>query len=159
MLELELGKEVADITCDCCGKLFQSVNGFVYKDDWAYSVYFATLLSGHDCIEAGLTISVGKWWEDDAAAIAQREWVYMRVWPSETGSGFEIRIEEPSASRHYATENISLGKALTCDDARARPTLDDFFAVARFVVDNDPALLSYLRDERIDQTGREWKHA
>jgi hypothetical protein len=159
MLRLELGKEVANLKCDCCGAPIQSVNGFVLKDDWAHAVYFATLQNGHDDIEVGLTISVGRWWEDDVIAVAQREWVYMRVWPSETGSGFEIRIEEPDDSRHYGIKNVHLGKALTCEDARAHPTLDDFFDVADFAVDNDPALLSYLRGEQLNVSGRDCNHA
>jgi hypothetical protein len=57
---LELGPEVANIVCDHCGKSFKSVNGYLKKDDWAYSVYFATLQTGHDDIEASLTVSIGK---------------------------------------------------------------------------------------------------
>ena len=91
---LELGPEVANIVCGHCGHSFKSVHGFIKKDDWAYSIYFATLQTGHDDIEAGLTVSIGNWWDDSDAAVAERSWVYMRVWPSESGSGFEVRIED-----------------------------------------------------------------
>jgi len=33
MFSLELGSEVANLTCGCCGKPFKSVNGFIKKDD------------------------------------------------------------------------------------------------------------------------------
>lgn len=153
---LELGPEVTNIVCDHCGNSVKSVNGFIKKDDWAYSIYFATLQTGHDSIEAGLTVSIGKWWDDSDSAVAERSWVYMRVWPSESGSGFEIRIEEPEGSRHVNFKN--LGSKLTPDEARHSPLLNDFFAVADYAIDNDPALLSYLCGNEINIAGRTCKH-
>src|SRR5271163_3829017 len=131
---LELGPEVANITCGHCGKPSKSVCGFIKRDDWAYSVYFATLQSGHDEITMGFTVSIGKWWDD--SAIDERSWVYMSIWPSKNGSGFEMRIEEPEASRHV--DSTILGRKLSSADARKSPMLDDFFAVADYTVDNDP---------------------
>ncbi len=129
---LELGPEVANITCGHCGKPFKSVHGYIKKDDWAYSIYFATLQSGHDDIGVGLSISIGKWWDD--SAVNERNWVYMRVWPSESGSGFDMRVEEPEASRHVNFRN--LGNKLTCDEALKSPLLNDFFAVAGYAGDS-----------------------
>jgi hypothetical protein len=40
------------------------------KDDWTYSVYFATLRTGHDDIAVGLNVSIGKWWDDLALTAA-----------------------------------------------------------------------------------------
>ena len=74
---LELGPEVANITCDHCGKVFKSVHGYIKKDNWAYSVYFATLQTGHDDITVGLSLSIGKWWDD--SAVDERSWVYLPV--------------------------------------------------------------------------------
>jgi hypothetical protein len=153
---LELGPEVANVVCDHCGKSFKSVNGYLKKDNWAYSVYFATLQTGHDDIEAGLTVSVGQWWDDSDSAVAERSWVYMRVWPSESGSGFEIRIEEPEGSRHADLRN--LGNRLSPDEARKSPLLDNFFAVAEYAIDNDPAVLSYLSGNEVNVAGRICKH-
>lgn len=151
---LELGPEVANIICGHCGKPFKSVNGYIKKDDWAYSAYFATLQTGHDDITVGLSVSIGKWWDD--SAVDERNWVYMRAWPSESGKGFELRIEEPEASRHVNSK--ILGRKLTCDEARQSPLLDDFFAVAGYVIDNDPAVLSYLSGEEVNIAGRVCKH-
>jgi hypothetical protein len=153
---LELGPEVANIVCDHCGKTLKSVNGYLKKDDWAYAVYFATLQTGHDGIEAGLTVSIGKWWDDSDSAVAERSWVYMRVWPSESGSGFEIRIENPEVSRH--ADLRSLGNRLSPDEARRSPLLNDFFAVADYAIDNDPAVLSYLSGDEVNIAGRICKH-
>lgn len=156
MFSLELGSDVANLACDCCGKPFKSVNGFIKKDGWAYSAYFATLQTGHDEIAVGMSVSIGKWWDESRAAVKQREWVNMRVWPSESGSGFEVRLEEPDSSRH-ANSKI-LGRKLTPEKARKHPRLDDFFAVSDFTIDHDPAVLSYLSGEEVNIAGRVCKH-
>jgi hypothetical protein len=156
VFSLELGSEVANLTCGCCGKPFKSVCGFIKKNDWAYSTYFATLQSGHKEIRVGLTVSIGKWWDDSDEAVAQREWVYMHVWPSESGSGFEVRLEEPDSSRH--ADSQILGCKLQPEQARSHPLLDEFFAVSDFIIDNDPAVLSYLSGEEINIAGRVCPH-
>jgi|NGEPerStandDraft_6_1074524.scaffolds.fasta_scaffold49936_3 hypothetical protein len=156
MYSLELGSEVANLTCGCCGQPFKSVCGFIKKDNWACTVYFATLGTGHDEISAGLTISIGKWWDDSDEAVSQREWVYMRVWPSESGSGFEVRLEKPESSRHVNTK--SLGRKLEPDVARQNPLLDEFFSISDFIIDNDPAVISYLSGEEVNIAGRACLH-
>jgi hypothetical protein len=108
MYSLELGDEVANLTCGCCGKPFKSVYGFIKKDDWAHSMYFATLQTGHD----------------------------------EIGMGLEMRIEDPNSSRHVNSK--ILGQKLDPASARQSPLRDEFFAISGFVLDNDPAVLSYL---------------
>jgi hypothetical protein len=80
----------------------------------------------------------------------------MRVWPSESEGGFEIRIEEPDASRHINFKN--LGNKLSCDEARQSPLLNDFFRVAEYAMDNDPAVSSYLSGNEINIAGRVCKH-
>lgn len=42
------------------------VCGFISRDGDAYSTYFALLHTGHDEIVVLLTISIGKWYDDDA---------------------------------------------------------------------------------------------
>jgi hypothetical protein len=156
MYSLELGTDVANLTCACCDRSFKSVCGFITKDEWAYSTYFATLQIGHDNIRVGLTVSIGKWWDDSDEAVQAREGVYMCVWPSEDGSGFEIRLEDPEASRH--SDFRSLGRKLPPDDARSHPRIEDFFSVADFIIDNDPAVLSYLSGEEVNINGRICRH-
>jgi hypothetical protein len=82
MYSLELGDEVSNVNCTCCGEQFKSVCGFIKKDNDAYSVYFATLHTGHAEILASLTISIGKWWDD--TALNERHWIELTVKPSES---------------------------------------------------------------------------
>jgi len=152
MFSIELGEEVANLICNCCGTPFKSVCGFIQKDGWAYSIYFATLQTGHDKTSMGLTISIGKWWDDSNESILQREWVYLDVWPSEDDSGYEMRIEDPESSRH--AKSAFLGRKLEPEEARNSSKRDDFFAVSDFILDNDPAVRSYLEGQEINIAGR-----
>ena len=83
---LELRPDVASVVCNHCGHSFKGVNGFRKKDDWADSIYFATLQTGHHNTEAGLTVSIGKWWDDSDSALAERSWVYMGSSPLNQGA-------------------------------------------------------------------------
>jgi hypothetical protein len=152
MFSLELAEEISNITCDCCGERFKSVCGFIKKDDDAYSVYFATLYTGHSDIAMDLTLSIGKWWDD--TALDQRHWIFLKVEPS--AENFNMRIEQPEGSRHK--DFRPLGIALSRDEALSSPLKDDFFAVADYVVAEDPAVNSYLMGHEVNIRGRICKH-
>jgi hypothetical protein len=152
MFSLELAEEISNIICDCCGERFKSVCGFIKKDDDAYSVYFATLYTGHSDIAMDLTLSIGKWWDD--TALDQRHWIFLKVEPS--AENFNMRIEQPEGSRHK--DFRPLGIALSRDEALSSPLKDDFFAVADYVVAEDPAVNSYLMGHEVNIRGRICKH-
>jgi hypothetical protein len=152
MLSIELGEEVSNIACDCCGKQFKSVVGFIKRDDDAYAVYFATLQAGHDDITVGLTLSIGKWWDDNA--LGERHWVFLTVKP--TPDKFGMRIEEPEGSRHVNFK--PLGIALSRDEALASDLKEEFFAVADYIALEDPAVNSYLMGTEVNIRGRICQH-
>lgn len=137
-LSLELGEQIADIECSQCGGRHKSAYGFIYKDGDAYSLYYATLHIGHPEPSVGLTLSIGKWWDDNA--VEERQWVFLRVWA--TCDEFKMEVLEPSLSQH--SENRSLGKALTREAALASPQLPEIFRVADYIALHDPAGNSYL---------------
>ena len=152
MFSLELGDEVANKTCDCCGEQYKSVVGFIKRDNDAYAVYFATLQTGHPDITAGLTVSVGKWWDD--TALDERHWIYLTVTPSpET---FNFLIEAPGCSPHFDFK--PLGVALTREEALSSSIREDLFAVAHYIVEEDPAVNSYLMGQEVNIRGRVCNH-
>lgn len=112
--------------------------------------------SSHEEGGVGLTVSVGKWWDCSDESVTQREWVYMHVWPFESGSGFEVRLEDPDSSRH--ADSKILGRKLQPEQAQSYPPFDEFFAASDFIIDNDPAVLSYLSGEEINIAGRVCLH-
>jgi hypothetical protein len=136
---LKLGPNVNEVICSHCGKQLFSVCGFIALDGDAYSTYFALLHTAHGEIVVALTISIGKWWDDDA--LSERQRIAMTVRPSE--SAFNMRIEEPEKSRHVSFK--PLGIALTRKDALASPLRDKFFEVADYIVERDPSVHSYLK--------------
>lgn len=142
----------SNITCGCCGKSFKSVCGFIKQDDDAYSVYFATLQTGHHEVEVGLTISIGKWWDD--TALNERHWVCISVRPSDMH--FNMSIEDAETSRH--ADFKSLGIALSRQHALSSRLKDKFVEIADFIVAEDPAVNSYLSGKEVNISGRVCKH-
>jgi hypothetical protein len=149
---LELAEDVASINCSHCGKQLTSVCGFITRDGDAYSTYFALLHTGHEEIVVFLTISIGKWWDDEA--LNERYWVALTVKPSETQ--FNIRIEEPEKSRHVNWK--PLGIPMTRDEALASSLRKAFFEVADYIVEQDPAVNSYLNERELNISRGLHKH-
>ncbi len=150
-LRIELGERIAEIGCNYCGGKHKSAYGFVYNNDEAYGLYFATLHTGHEEPSVGLTLSIGKWWDDDA--VDERAWVFFQVWPTE--DSFNMKVLDPDLSQHY--ENKSLGKPLTREAALRSPIRSQFFQVADYVIENDPAVNSYLETGEVDE--KKWHAA
>jgi hypothetical protein len=67
-----------------------------------------------------------------------------------------MRIEEPNVSRHKGFK--PLGIALSRSEALSSDLKGDFFAVADYVVAEDPALNSYLMGKEVNIRGRVCKH-
>jgi hypothetical protein len=95
---------------------------------------------------------VGKWWDD--TAFDERHWIFLTVKPS--SANFDMRIDEPDGSRHSSFK--PLGIALSRDEALLSDLKDDFFAVADYIVVEDPAVNSYLMGNKVNIRGRVRKH-
>jgi hypothetical protein len=149
---LELAEDVASITCSRCGKELTSVCGFITRDGDAYSTYFALLHTGHDEIVVLLTLSIGTWWDDEA--LNERHWVALTVRPSETQ--FNMRIEEPEKSRHVNWK--PLGIPMNRNEALTSPLRKAFFEIADYIVEQDPAVNSYLNGREVNFSRGLCKH-
>jgi len=152
MFSLELGKEISNKACSCRGKQYKSIVGFIKRDKDADAVYFASLQTGHKDIAVGLTVSIGKWWDD--SALNERHWIYLTVIPSPTN--FNMKIEEPNSSPHVNFK--PLGIALSRSEALSSDLKGDFFDVADYIVLEDPAVNSYLMGQEVNIRGRVCKH-
>ena len=152
--ELELGGHVTNLACDCCQQRMKRVVGFVTKDQRAHAVYFALLLEHEGERWAGLTVSIGPWWQSDAETIASRRWCH--IWAANVDGKFSLRVGEPhESSMHPWTEG---GTAMTRAQVLNSLDCDEFFAVADFVNVDDPAINSFLLGETINIEGRGCKH-
>jgi hypothetical protein len=97
-------------------------------------------------------LSIGKWWDD--TALDERHWIYLTVRP--LPENFDMRIEEPTGSSHVNFK--PLGIALSRESALTSGLKDDFFAVADYIVVEDPAVNSYLMGQGVNIRGRICKH-
>jgi hypothetical protein len=88
--------------------------GFIKKDDDAYSVYFATLHIGHSDIMVGLTVSIGKWWDDNA--VDERHWIFLTV----TRLQQRTSIRELTSRGHPATKTSNRWDLLWVETRRCR---------------------------------------
>src|SRR5215471_8951895 len=58
---IEFNDKIESFKCPHCGEESKTVWGWVSKDNAAYAVYFANLMTGHQEMSARLTISIGGW--------------------------------------------------------------------------------------------------
>ena len=106
------------------------------------------LHTGNCDMTVGLTISIGKWWDD--TALNERHWILLMVKPSTTN--FDMRVEEPEVSCHADFKALAI--ALSRDEALSSDLKDDFFAVADYIVVEDPAVNSYLMGKEVNIPSR-----
>ena len=153
--ELELGPKVINITCECCNQQVKRVWGFVSKDGWAHSVYYA-LLAGHadDDRRVGFTVSIGQWWKDDAESVSARRWCH--VWARCQEEQFRLLVGEPEESNFHPWKTG--GQPMTREEMLASALRHEFFEVLDFVNVEDPAINSYLLGEEVNISGRECEH-
>jgi hypothetical protein len=146
---LETGEYIYRLVCECCGTAKRRVWGFVSKNGDAHAVYYALLNVIEERPRIGLTLSVGPWWEGTEPS--QRSWVHLEVWPEEDGA--HMRICEPEKSNFYPWEKG--GKPMNREVAKQSDVIEEIWAVADFVVAEDPAVSSYLESQTVDVVGRQ----
>ncbi len=59
-------RDVVERTCGGCGRTYDRVRGYVYRDGDAHAVYFAEC-HGHPAHEVWIDVILGSWGEDDYA--------------------------------------------------------------------------------------------
>lgn len=151
--KLELGEYLYRLRCDCCSHAKNRVFGFVSKDGDAHSVYYALLNVTEDRSRVGLTVSVGPWWENTNPS--ERKWIHADVWSED--DGIHMALRDPQQSNFYPWQRG--GVPLNPEEARASELIQEIWAVADFIVDEDPTISSYLQAVDLDVRGREERDA
>jgi hypothetical protein len=147
---LELGPKVREVVCECCGQIKNRVWGFVSRDGVAHAVYYALLNIDEPEPRLGLTLSVGDW--SDEKAVEGRRWIELEV--RRVAGDVKMKVVEPTESSLYPWEVG--GAPLGREEAILSEWIEEFWAVADFVVTEDPAVVSYLISEPVDTKGREY---
>lgn len=150
---LELGESIFRLKCECCDEVKKRVLGFVSRDGDAHAVYYALLNVTEKEPRVGLTVSVGPWWGDTNPS--DRNWIHAEVCAED--DGFRMSVREPQQSNFYPWPKG--GNPLNPEEAKTSDAMQEIWAVADFIVENDPAISSYLQGEDLNVQGREERDA
>jgi hypothetical protein len=158
MYSIFLSERIQTFECQDCGEESMTVWGSVAKDDLSYAVYYAGLMIGHEQASVRLAISIGGWGipHEDEENVPGRIWFNIEARP--TSETYEMMVREPEESFYFGKR--LLGKPMSRAEALASLLKNELFAVADFIVTNDPAVNSYLRGMEVSAEGRkgiDWK--
>jgi hypothetical protein len=145
---IEFNQNIKPFICDDCGEESLTVWGWVGRDGSAHSVYYAGLMTGHEDVSVRLTISIGGWGEPDNLLV--RRWAFVEVRP--TADSCEMMVRDPEESLYHV--EALLGIAMSRTEVLESSLRDEFFAVADYIVFNDPAVKSYLVGAEVSTVGR-----
>lgn len=118
-------------TCECCGNLTTRLTRFVYDDEDAYAVYYASWTDAHPN-EMAAAVSVGVWWEGGTPA--DRTAFALRLWQDDFQFG--VTVEDASSSPWRTVE--LLGRMLDRSEALTHPRLKDVFHLTDHIFAEDP---------------------
>ncbi|HEY6972142.1 MAG TPA: hypothetical protein VJA94_23220 [Candidatus Angelobacter sp.] len=126
-----------------------SVCGFISKDGQPYSVYYALIHNTRRDIFVRLSLSAGEWWNHKS--YRNRHAICIDVTPG--GKAWRMSVRE----RIYSPQQNfdPFGRWLTAKTDQNDPLLQELLEVAAFIVNHDPAVLTYLSGHNPDYTGRE----
>ncbi len=139
MLRVEPGNESRAFLCDHCHQMYGATRGFVYRDESAHALYYASL---HDCGAGGavyLAIGIGERGDEDGTFGDVRS-VTFRVEPTETGVDMSVVDADDSP---YGQAR-SLGVMMNRDAALAHEAFQELLHIADHIIIGDAIIGAYL---------------
>ncbi len=139
MLRIEPSNESRAFLCDHCHQMYGATRGFVYQDESAHALYYASL---HDCGASGsvyLAVGIGERKEEDGVFGDVRS-VTFRVEPTETGVDMSVvdARESPWGNAR------ALGMMMNRDEALVHESFQEFLHIADHIVTGDRLIGEYL---------------
>jgi hypothetical protein len=139
-ITIEPGEAKEPTYCECCGNKTLTVHGFVYNNNDAYAVYFASWTIGH--LERGVTMAIGLGQWGEGATPNQRRSVSLECRTTE--EQIQFAVIDPGQSPLGRTE--FLGRMLPRDAALKDAEIKEFFHIAEHVVHDDPRISSFINE-------------
>jgi hypothetical protein len=139
-VRVELDERVTASNCQTCGRQHLVVRGFLYKDEDAWIMYWASLFEKgpeHPHPTAVITLAIADDWSEEATT-AGRCWVQLEVWPTPTE--FQLQFNDPDGHLDVTV----FGEPLSRDAALSSAVKDEFLAGVDTVVLNDPRVAGLL---------------
>ena len=127
--------------CDCCGGHTTSLTRFVYKNNHAYAIYYATFADAHPGHHVDAVVSLGDWGE--GADPSTRRAFSLRIRAG--AEQYEVMVTGPDDCPWRDAKLI--GPVLTRDEALAHPWLPEVFHISDHIVAEDEPVKSYLAGE------------
>ncbi|RXM51598.1 MULTISPECIES: hypothetical protein [unclassified Chryseobacterium] len=138
MLEIEFEEPNIGI-CDCCGGIITKLIRYVYADNIAYAVYYASFTKGHGEKSVLGLISLGEWGTGD-------------IPDCRTSFLFRLGVENGQYNVSILDGNESpwqhkmLGKILQREEALQHPWKEDVFHITDHIVNEDQEIIKYLKN-------------
>jgi hypothetical protein len=139
-ITIELGEAKEPTYCECCGNKTLTVHGFVYNNNDAHAVYFASWTIGH--MEKGVTIAIGLGEWGDGASLSQRRSVGLECRTTE--EQIQFAVIDPEQSPWGCSE--FLGRMLHRDAALKDVEIKEFFHIAEHLVHDDPRISEFINE-------------
>ncbi len=136
VLTLELGNDVTESQCACCGRSTRRVSGFVSADADARAAYIACWTDGHRDLGAEMVISIGEW---DGAPAEARVAVALAWHAVPSGPGCVV-IDGPTSK--WQGRPV-LGRLLTREEALNSPAAEEAFLITNLIFDADPRFRAF----------------
>ncbi|KAB7609821.1 hypothetical protein F9L33_15480 [Amylibacter sp. SFDW26] len=136
--EIEMGEADHSSFCECCDQEASTTHGFVYKDDDAYAVYYATWSQKHETKYVNFAIAVGEW--GDNSSNMDRTCFGLEVYDNK--DKLDFRVIEPEGSPWGETD--LLGKMLSRQESLEHCLKDEIFLIIEKVINNDILLNEYF---------------
>ena len=137
-ITIEPGEAKEPTYCECCGNKTETVHGFVYNNNDAFAVYFASWTIGHSSKAVTIAIGLGDWGE--GATPKQRHSIGLECRTTE--DQIQFAVIDPEQSPWGRTEFI--GRMLPRQEALKDSAIKKFFHIAEHVIHDDPRISSYI---------------
>jgi len=142
-ITIEQGPEQEPKYCTCCGNKTLTVHGFVYNDNNAYAVYFASWTLGHRERGVSMAIGLGEWGDGSSPEKRRSMGLECRT----TGDQYQFVVIEPEQSPWGKSE--FLGRMLPREKALDDIQIKEFFQIADHIIQEDPRVRAFL-NQRTD---------
>jgi hypothetical protein len=119
----------------------------------AHAVDYALLNVTEEFPRVGLTLSVGPWWDETEPS--QRSWVDIDI--RAEGDKNQLAIRNPRESNFYPWAKG--GAPLSPEQAGTSTAIEEIRSVAKYIVETDVAVSSYLSGAADNLAGRERRAA
>ncbi|MBK1890328.1 hypothetical protein Undi14_09765 [Undibacterium sp. 14-3-2] len=138
MLKIEF-EEPTESRCECCGNTTIRLTRYVYKDNNAFAVYYASFTKGHPEKRLSGIIGLGEW-GDDSLASEHRVAFPFQIWLKEDNFQVGLIDKEKSPWSHVTF----LGKILDRESALSHKWISDVFHITDHMVVDDKEIADFF---------------